>query len=93
MVPLEKVDSGGKQWEGAAMGIRTAGNTWCPALPGDLEAAASGNACNYTAEFPSPETAQHFSLLKPDNVRVTHVNRGGIRLSVGKAELLSQTVA
>lgn len=74
MVLLEKVNSGGKQREGAAMGIRTAGSTWCPALPGDLEAAASGNACNYTAEFPSPETTQHLFLPKPDNIRVTHVN-------------------
>ena len=68
MVLLEKVDSGGKQWEGAAMGIRTAGSTWCPPLPGHLKAAPSGNAYNYMAEFPSPETAQHLSLLKPDRL-------------------------
>ena len=70
MVLLEKVDSGRKKWEGTTMGIRSAGSKWCPALPGDLKAAASGNASNYTAELPSPETAQHLSWL----VKVTHVN-------------------
>lgn len=57
MVLLEKVDSGGKQWavgQQAARGVLP--------LPGDLEGAASGNACSYTAEFPSPETARHLSL-------------------------------
>lgn len=61
----------GPTGQGAAVGIRTVGSN---ALPRDLEAATSGNACNYTAEFPSLETAQPPSLLRPDNVRVTHVN-------------------
>lgn len=56
------------------MGTRTAGSMRCPVLPGDSKATASDNACNYMAKVPSPETAQHLALLKPDKVRVVHAN-------------------
>lgn len=85
---------GGRRWK--AMGRGGHGDqdsTWCPALPGDLEAAAAGGASNYMAEFPSPETAQHLSLLKPGNVRVMPVNWGCVRFAVGNTQLLSQVLA